>query len=231
MNSEVTMASKRRNLSQTALLALFILMVAVVPAFAANVVGTVTHLSGPLFARKADGSMKTLSQKSAVEEGDILVTEKRTYGRVKFKDNSEITLRPNTNLKIEEYFHEEGSPGSDKAAFNLIKGSLRSITGQIGKRGNKDSYKMKTPSATIGIRGTTYDLRVCEGNCAGLGDGVYFHVLDGAIKVTTEAGSVVFSSGQYGYVRNMNELPVLLPNNPGLKFDLPPIEKTGCGVR
>jgi hypothetical protein len=124
-------------------------------AFAAQVAGTVINLSGPLLARKADGTVKILSQKSEVEQGDTLVSEKATYARIKFIDNSEITLRPNSQLRIDSFSYDEAKPENDSAIFNLIKGGLRSITGLLGKR-SKERVGLNTPTATIGIRGTTY---------------------------------------------------------------------------
>ncbi|MCG2583035.1 FecR domain-containing protein [Massilia sp. TS11] len=124
-------------------------------ALAAQVAGTITRLSGPLLAKKADGTAKILTVKSEVEEGDTLVTEKNTYAQVKFVDNSEITLKPATTFKVENFAYDAGKPDADSAAFNLIKGGLRSVTGALGKR-NKEKFAMKTPAATIGIRGTTF---------------------------------------------------------------------------
>lgn len=130
-------------------------MCATAIAYAAQVAGTVTNLSGPLLAKKADGTVKVLSQKSTVEQGDTLVTEKDTYARIKFIDNSEITLRPNSQFKIEDFSFEEDSPEKDKANFNLVKGGLRAVTGALGKR-NKEKFGVNTPTATIGIRGTIF---------------------------------------------------------------------------
>ncbi|HEY0846900.1 MAG TPA: FecR family protein [Noviherbaspirillum sp.] len=124
-------------------------------AYAAQIAGTVTHLSGPLLAKKADGTVKVLSTKSNVEQGDTLVTEKETYARIKFTDNSEITLRPNSQFKIEDFSFEEDEPEKDKASFNLVKGGLRAVTGVLGKR-NKEKFGVNTPTATIGIRGTIF---------------------------------------------------------------------------
>ena len=124
-------------------------------AWAAQVAGTVVQLSGPLLAKKADGAVKILSLKSEVESGDTLVTEKNTYALVKFIDNSEITLKPGTTFKIDNFAFDADKPGGDSASFNLLKGGLRSVTGLLGKR-NKERFEMKTPSATIGIRGTTF---------------------------------------------------------------------------
>lgn len=124
-------------------------------AACAQVVGVVAHLSGPLVAKKANGTVKLLVAKSEVENGDTLVSEKNTYAQIKFIDNGEITLRPNTTFKIEKFAYDANQPEGDAAKFDLVKGGLRSITGLLGKR-NKEKFEMKTPSATIGIRGTTF---------------------------------------------------------------------------
>jgi hypothetical protein len=125
------------------------------PADAGQVVGTLTDVSGPMVARRADGTIRALTAQSAVEQGDTLVTEKGTYARIKFIDNGEITLRPNTQFKIENFSYEAAKPEADGAFFTLLKGGLRSITGLLGKR-NHDKFGLNTPTATIGIRGTTF---------------------------------------------------------------------------
>ena len=124
-------------------------------AWAAQVAGTVVNLSGPLLAKRADGSAKILALKSEVEQGDTLVTEKNTYAMIKFIDNSEITLRPGTTFTVDKFSFDADKPDGDSAAFNLLKGGLRSITGLLGKR-NRERFSLKTPTATIGIRGTTF---------------------------------------------------------------------------
>ena len=246
-------------------------------AWAAQVAGTVTQLSGPLLDKKGDGTVKILSLKSEVESGDTLVTEKNTYALVKFIDNSEITLKPGTTFKIENFAFDEGKPGGDSAAFNLVKGGLRSVTGLLGKR-NKEKFEMKTPSATIGIRGTTFIAEWVEPTAAqaaaadearmnfllastagpdqampvqplipaqptpvappmptpaappllpgGAGQiqqpGLYVQVIDGLIAVSNPAGSQVFQAGQFGFTPSFKTPPIIIPQNPGLKFQPPP---------
>ncbi len=124
-------------------------------AMAAQVAGTVVQLSGPLLAKKASGAVKILSLKSEVESGDTLVTEKNTYAMVKFIDNSEITLKPASQLTIDNFAFDNAKPDGDSASFNLLKGGMRSVSGLLGKR-NKEKFALKTPAATIGIRGTTF---------------------------------------------------------------------------
>lgn len=115
---------------------------------AAPVVGTVMQLSGPLLATKADGKMRVLGAKSAVETGDTLSTQNRVYAQIKFGDDSVLILQPDTILTIDKFSYEAGKPAADSIAFTLVQGGVRSNAGLIGKR-SKDSVQMATPSANI----------------------------------------------------------------------------------
>ena len=228
-------------------------------AWAAQVAGVVARLSGPLMAKKMDGSVKVLALRSEIESGDTLVSEKNTYAQIKFIDNSEITLRPGTTFKVENFAFDEGKPEADSASFSLVKGGLRSITGLMGKR-NKEKFSLKTPTATIGIRGTTFIAQYVPpappglglannvsglnqqaggkvalggpgaaqgklpiGGTPGLAPGLHVQVSDGMIIVTNQGGALNFAAGQFGYVPNVTQPPVIVPNNPGLKFTPPPV--------
>lgn len=192
---------------------------------------TVTHLSGPLAVRKADGTTKSLSIGSKVEEGDTVVTQRRTYARLKFTDGSEVTLKPDTQFKVEQYRYDQAKPKDDAGSFNLIKGGLRTITGQVGKRGSQDSYRMKTPTATIGIRGTIYDAHFCQGDsCGSIKPGLYLAVTDGQVVVTNSAGvqtTLPVAAGQYVYVASPTTPPVVLPAKPDIPFSPPPSVGSG----
>ncbi len=200
-------------------------------ALAAQVAGTVVNLSGPLMVKKADGSVKVLALRSEVEQGDTLVAEKNTYAQIKFIDNSEITLKPGTTFTIESFAYEAAKPEGDSASFSLVKGGLRSVSGLLGKR-NKEKFLLKTPTATIGIRGTTFVAQYVPPAGAkavapvpatqGLAPGLHVFVLDGMIQLSNTGGNANFSAGQFGYVRNTVSPPVIVPNNPGLKFTPPP---------
>jgi hypothetical protein len=203
------------------LLALSCVLMFSTVSFAETKAGTVTRLRGPLFAKKLDGRTKALSVKSAVGHGDILITKKKTYARIKFTDNGKIVLRPNTHFRVVQYYFDHTAPKKDSAVFHLVKGGVRSITGMIGSRGERDRYKFMTKTAVAGIRGTIYEARICEGDCGSIPDGLYFFVVEGSIIVSNSAGSQTFSAGQYVYVANETSMPVLLPANPGIDFSLP----------
>lgn len=247
----------------------------------AQAVGTVINLSGPLLVRKADGTVKVLSAKSAVEQGDTLISEKDTYARIRFSDHSEITLKPNSQLKIDSFTFEEDRQEKDSATFSLVKGGLRAVTGALGKR-SKEKVGVNTPTATIGIRGTIFiaeyippeqpavaayalagvaalspellvpasltmtdaprgiaplevqPLRLAQvpgTGGEGRAPGLYVQVLDGMINLSNSVGSQNFAAGQFGYTASFNQPPVVLPQNPGMRFAPPPAFSATAGTQ
>lgn len=215
--------AKRARRFAISLIVLSFVLLSFANSFAGMKAGTVTHLSGSLFAKKADGKTWALSVQSIVEQGDILITQKKTYARIRFVDNASITLRPNSQMKISGFYFEQTEPQKDRAVFDLIRGGARSVVGLIGRRGSQNSYRLVTENATAGVRGTIYDCLVCKGDCGSVPDGTYYFVIEGTISVSNEGGTQEVSTGQYAYVQNAASKPVILPGNPGIEFTLPPM--------
>ncbi|HTP94771.1 MAG TPA: FecR family protein [Burkholderiales bacterium] len=199
--------------------------------------GSVTHLSGTLSVVKPDGSIRILSQKSEVSPGDTLSTEKDSYAQINMTDGSSMTIRPNTRLKIEEYNFVQDKPQEDSSFFRLIRGGLRTVTGLVGKRGNQDAYRIGTSTATIGIRGSSGDTLECSQGCEGvtnnadkLQKGVYHTTYTGSYVLTNASGEQVIGEGQFGFVKDANSAPQILPGDPGLNLkDLPFTLGVGSG--
>jgi hypothetical protein len=188
-------------------------------------VGTIIQVQGTVSAVKQDGSSRALAVKSAVELSDTLVTEKKSLARIRFIDNGEVILRPRTQFKVSAYHFEQGSPAGDNAVFDLVRGGARYITGQISKRANPERaerYKVQTSTAVAGVRGTIFDVLVCQNNsCAPAPDGDYIYVVEGSITITNNTGTKVVSAPQYVYIKSRDSEPQLLPGDPGLDFSLP----------
>ncbi|WP_432240461.1 FecR family protein [Herbaspirillum robiniae] len=193
-----------------------------------KVVGQVTHLSGVLTARHADGTRNLLAVKSAILQGDTLITERETYTRVKFLDDAEIVLRPGTEVDVKKYVYDEQKPANDSVAIGLVKGGLRAVTGLVGKR-NHDAVNFDTPTATIGIRGTHFGALFCQNDCGGVptptgktpDNGLHVDVVSGAISVSNGGGSQTFQAGQFGFVPGVNQPPVVVPPNQGIQVTMP----------
>lgn len=130
-------------------------------AQAAEKAGTVGYMSGALVVQGTDGTVKVVGPKSDIFAGDMLITAKDSYAQLKMNDGSQMTLRPNSNLRIEAFQFNKDTPQADNAVLRLLKGGFRTVTGLIGKRGNADAYKLRAASATIGIRGTDFTSRLC----------------------------------------------------------------------
>ncbi len=170
--------------------------------------GAVVHLSGTLSVQRADGGIKVLGPKSEVQPGDVLSTQRDSYAQINFTDGSSLTLRPNSQMKIDGYNYVSDKPEADSAFFRLIKGGLRTVTGLVGKRGNQDAYRIGTATATIGIRGSIGNALHCEGgsSCGGVvpgGDklppGTHLQSDTGNFVMQVGAQTVLIKEGTTGY--------------------------------
>jgi len=187
--------------------------------------GQIQHLSGTLSVQRADGSVRILSQKSEVNPGEVLTTQRDSYAQINFSDGSSLTMRPNTQMKLESYQFIQDKPQEDSAFFRLIKGGLRTVTGLVGKRGNQDAYRIGTTTATIGIRGSAGETLDCTQGCDGVMPGgdkaekaVYHNTLTGSYIMTSQDGTVVIGEGQFAMHRR-GQAPELLKDDPGFKLN------------
>ena len=198
--------------------------------FLAFAQGTVQYLSGTLSAQKPDGTVRVLAESSAVSVGDVITTQRDSYAQLRFSDGGQVTLRPETQVRIESYAYDEGRPERDSFAMQLFKGGLRSLTGLIGKRTqNRNAYRMVTSTATIGIRGTDYTAIDIPAPPAGqkpppgsLAPGVYVTVADGAIAFISGGVEQPVGVGQAAFSSNFNLPPRLIPPPPNLPQVTPP---------
>lgn len=181
--------------------------------------GVITHLSGTLSVQRPDGSVRILSQKSEVNPGDVLTTQRDSYAQINFTDGSAATMRPETTMKIEAYAFVQEKPQGDAMFMRLLKGGLRTVTGLIGKRGDQDAYKIGTSTATIGIRGSSGDTTECPpGACGKLPAGTYHTTYTGSYIMQNQGGTQLIGEGQFGFAQDPKKPPVLLPGDPGLNL-------------
>jgi len=170
--------------------------------------GRVEFSIGGVTAIGNDGRARPLTKGSEVNAGDTIQT---TDGRVqvKFTDGGYMSFQPQTQFKIEDYNYSGKTDGSEKGFFRLVEGGLRAITGAIGHV-NRPNYKLSTPVATIGIRGTEY-VAVYRQN----GQQLYLSTVNGALYVQNDQGDMVLYKGQSGEV-NGNGSPQRTDNLGGV---------------
>lgn len=205
-----------RGLRQTtSSLAVLSVLVFAVPVFA-EPVATVLAVSGSTQAQSATGGLRRLAQGAVVERGDTLITGADGNLQVRFVDDALLIVRPGSRIRVDNYRAEGNALHS---VLSLIAGGLRTLTGRIGKA-RRDAYVLNTPTATIGVRGTDYELRLCQGDCpAGSADGLYLGVADGGIVARNAAGDFDLDAREYGLIRNKQAALE--------KLDCPPEALTG----
>jgi hypothetical protein len=194
------------------------------PIVPSPVVARVILRNGELTRVGADGTTQSLALGAPVYESDILETAPKATAALAFRDQSRVTLEPGTRYRIEQFAHDPQAPEKDIAIGELVKGGLRTLTGIIAKR-NPEAYKVNSAVATIGIRGTGFDLLYpfecieCmeKGMISPLG--LLASVWRGRIGIeesnyTVETGETVFVAQRGGKVRKLRKKPLMLTPRP-----------------
>jgi hypothetical protein len=182
-------------------------------------------VKGTVVATQPDGTPRTLTRRSVVYEHDVVSTTKDSSGEIGFTDGSLMSLNPDSAIKIDEYKYVKGGGKDDKSVINLVKGGFRTITGAIPKE-NPEGYKMNTPVATIGVRGTEYVTVLSPEK------GLLLKIEKGQIKVINAAGTIDLtecSTGEgvscesYGVVKSFDIKPETTSTMPAEMANVAPV--------
>ena len=148
---------------------------AVSVAAPADHAGITLSAKGEVWAAAADSRRRELKRKSKIFESDELGTGAESTAQFRMKDGATFGLAGNTRLKLSEYRHTGSGDTEDSAAMELVEGSLRFVTGAIGKQDNED-WVLKAGEASIGIRGT-------DGEVTRKGRKVYVTIYEGRLTI------------------------------------------------
>ena len=186
------------------------------------VVGRVAEVQGTLTVESNKKTIRVAVKGAPLYEGDVLQTGSDAFAVLAFRDKGRVTIQADTTFKIDKLQFDASQPTDGSVLFDLIQGGLRALTGIIGEE-DKEDYKVNTPVAVIGIRGTGFDL-VCVGKCVapgtqkvantavlGIGDGLFASVWQGTIVIETAAGKLVLEQGGVVLVPDDGSEPKTLP--------------------
>jgi hypothetical protein len=113
-----------------------------------------------------------------------------------------VALKSATSLTLNSYKYDAQNAGAGQVVMSLLSGGLRIVTGAVG-RTNRPGWSLRTPTATMGIRGTDFLVAVATGD--------YAQVMDGSISLTTQKGTHVLNAGQTAFSAGANLLPATVP--------------------
>ena len=139
---------------------------------------------------------------SSIESMDTYVTT-NCSSKITFKDDTKVNVTENSRLLIDDFVFDPKKSDSGKLALKVAMGTVRYASGQIAKT-NSQNVDIKTPTATIAVRGTDFNMTVDETgqslvilvpSCKDENDVKKYELEEnrckvGSIDVTTLAGSV-----------------------------------------
>jgi hypothetical protein len=127
----------------------------ILPAQAEQVAGEVTAAMGEAQIVVTAGGKHAAVQGMQLHVGDILQTGIGGHMHIRMIDDALVSLRPNSKLKISSYTYQPGVTAATQIRLDLLQGTVRSVTGKGGQLA-KDRFRMNTPLAAIGVRGTDF---------------------------------------------------------------------------
>lgn len=160
------------------------LMVLTASLGAAEVVGSADAIANRVTGEIAS-QKRLLVERDAVHRDEVVQTERSASARIVFRDASDLRLGANARIKLSASVFG----GQQGTTLELSRGALRFFSGN----GPVGSYQVRTPVATIGLRGTGIGIVITATR-------TYVTLLNGAAQVCTRGGRCTLLSQRCSYV-------------------------------
>ena len=128
---------------------------------AAEPVGNVATVQGTATVTR-NNAINALKAQDDIYKNDVLVTAANSTLGVTFNDETTFNLTANSRIVVDNFVYEDGAK-NNTALFNVARGTVAFVASAVAKTGD---MKISTPTATLGIRGTTGLVEVPEGASA-----------------------------------------------------------------
>lgn len=135
------------------------------------------------------GETLVFSSRSDVQVGDVLQTGATGQIQLRFFDDTRIAIGPNSTFLVEDITSRNNTT-ADTFVVNTVRGAIRFISGSSPK----GAYSVRTPTATLGIRGTIFDVAVAAADATD----VVLH--DGEVRICSNQGGCAVMIGSCAYV-------------------------------
>ena len=190
-------------------------------------IGTVSENKGT--ACEVERNKKKLSGvKGAEIESMDTYTTGACVSNITFKDDTKVKVTENSRLLIDDFVFDPKKSDAGKLALRVGMGTVRYASGQIAKN-NPQQVNIKTPTATVAVRGTDFTMTVDEAgqslivlvpSCKDEKDIKTYELEEnrckvGRIEVSTLSGTVVLDKAfeaTYVMSASMNPTPPTIVN-------------------
>ena len=149
--------------------------------------GKLDFVEGDSIIEASGAAPRIASTGEEIYPSDTITTFAAAEVHVTMADGAHLSLRENTKVTITEYVADGGD--EDRSIIDLAKGTLRSITGWIGKY-RREGYKIRTPQVTIGVRGTDHEPTYLPPGDPRGEPGTYDKVNEGSAFMQSQYGTV-----------------------------------------
>ena len=152
-------------------------------------VGNVATLTGSASVTR-NKTVTPLKVQDDIYRNDVLQTAANSTLGVTFNDATTFNLTANARIAVDDFVYEDGGK-KNAALFDIARGTVAFAAASVAKTGN---MKISTPTATLGIRGTTGLVEVPEGASASSANNVAIKLYPdadgkvGRIEVNDRAG-------------------------------------------
>ncbi|WP_415718201.1 FecR domain-containing protein [Maridesulfovibrio sp.] len=174
-------------------------------------IGKIVAVNGEAFAESESG-LRPLQAGSSIFEGEELVTGADSNLEVRFVDDTLLSQGEDSRISLDDYAYDPSGDELSDYMVNITEGTFRMVTGKIAEQ-NPERFKVGTPLATIGIRGTTtvHEVLPGQGEKHGIeevhsGRALIVQGFDGQIRQISQSQNIVdvSPSGQLGSVRSFS---------------------------
>jgi hypothetical protein len=121
-------------------------------------IGTAVEIKNDVTAAETNAAKRRLSKQSPVREQEVLESALNSRGEFVLADDTKLVLGPTARMVLDKFVYDPDQRASNKVTVNFAKGAFRFISGGSGQH----AYEIKTPLASLGIRGTRFDGYVAD---------------------------------------------------------------------
>ena len=139
----------------SAILAAALTMLTPAPqAFAETAIGEATSVARNTLL-DGQGAKRPIEPGDPVAANNTIQTDARGRAAFRFVDDTRLSVGPNSNVRLDKFVFD-GDTNPSSFVIRATRGLLRFSTG----RGEHEAYRIQTPAATIGVRGTNFDVKI-----------------------------------------------------------------------
>ncbi len=129
------------------------------PAWAG--IGKISALSGNPAEIQRKSAKLPGTMNAGIDSMDVVTTKKGTGVNIDFVDSTKVKVTENSRLVIDDFVFDPKKTDASRLAMKVSMGTVRYASGQIAKV-NQQRVNIKTPTASIAVRGTDFHMTVDE---------------------------------------------------------------------